>query len=491
MTSAAWLLVWRTFSRSIGLISTLILARVLLPRDFGIVAMATTFSTIIDALSQIGVQDALVRRTDNDERLLDTAFTLQVARGLFTAILVAASGPAASWWFGEPRLVYMMLALAITLLITSFENVGIAEFRRSMRYRLVFLIFTIPRLASVIVTISMALLLKSYWALLIGGAASAIVRTAVSYVFHPYRPQFDLSRWRTLAGFSFWIWASCVVGILWDRIDVFVIGPKFGSVLLGAYVIALELACLPMTELVAPVSEALFAGFSRAQSGDSGSARHAPLVATMLVMVIMPITITISCASGYIVAALLGPHWVSAIPLVSILAWLCIFSPLSSVCNTVLIANGFVSSAFLSKAIATAVKVTVLLIATSIFKRLDLIAGVMTGCVAIESCAYLVFLQGLKDVRLPSMLLPMSRILLAGGLVVLVLWQFGLAWQPITMPSPKAFLYSAGAGLIVVSLFSSFLLALWWMSGLPAGPETRLFELVRNFLRPLFMRIVR
>src|SRR5579859_163090 len=172
--SAAWLMGGRLFSRSIGILSTLILARVLLPGDFGIVAMANTFSAILDSLSQIGVQDALVRRKDDSRDLFDTAFTLQAGRGVITCFILAVSGPLASWWFGEPRLVYIMVALGATALVGSLENVGISEFRRNMRFGMVVSLLTVPRFLAAAVAVTAALLLKSYWALLIGGGASAI-----------------------------------------------------------------------------------------------------------------------------------------------------------------------------------------------------------------------------------------------------------------------------------------------------------------------------
>jgi O-antigen/teichoic acid export membrane protein len=488
---AVWLLAWRFISRGIGMISTLILARVLVPSDFGIVAMATTFSTMLDTLSQIGVQDALVRRADNNRDLFDTAFTLQVGRGILTLIILSASGPVASWWFGEPRLVPLMMALGGIAFISSLENVGIVEFRRGMRYSMVFSLLTIPRVLSVLFAISAALILKSYWALLIGMASSVTIRTVTTYIAHPFRPRFSLAGWRHLAGFSFWIWAACIVGILWDRIDVFVLGPIFGSALLGLYVIALELASLPMTEIVSPVSDALFAGFSRARTSTSSSAHHAPVVAVMLVMVIAPITITISCASGYVVAALLGPHWSAAAPLISILAWLCLFSPLSNVCNTVLVANGHVMRGFVGKAIATAVKLAVLLIAASMTKRLDAVAAAVTGCVALESCAYLLLMSDLPDVRLRTMMAPISRAIAAGLLTVLVLHQLGWAWQSVTMPSPQAMFYGAAIGLSAASLYAVFVALLWLAAGRPAGPETRFLELAGNFIRPLMLRFSR
>ena len=174
------------------------------------VAMATTFSAMLDSLSVIGVQDALVRQQGKDRKLFDTAFTLQAGRGVLTAVILSAAGPLASWWFGEPRMISMMMAIGATAFITSLENVGIAEFRRNMRFGMVFWLLTVPRIVSIIVAISAAILLRSYWALLIAGGASTVVRTVMSYVLHPFRPKLSLAGWKLLAGFSVWIWITAI-----------------------------------------------------------------------------------------------------------------------------------------------------------------------------------------------------------------------------------------------------------------------------------------
>ena len=130
---ATWMMAWRMVTRFLGLASTLVLARVLMPADFGLVAMATTFGAAVEALSQLGLQDALVRHRDG-ERLMDTGFTLQLGRGLATGVVVAASAPAAAWWFTEPRLIPILMILAATSVVAGAENIGIIVFRRDMRF---------------------------------------------------------------------------------------------------------------------------------------------------------------------------------------------------------------------------------------------------------------------------------------------------------------------------------------------------------------------
>ena len=123
----AWLLLWRIVSRSLGLVSTLVLARLLMPSDFGLVAMATAFSLGVEALSQLGLQEALVRRREQGLDLHHTAFTLQSCRAVTTGFVIASGAPAAAWWFGEPRLVTVLLMLAG---LTVLNGAGECGYRR-------------------------------------------------------------------------------------------------------------------------------------------------------------------------------------------------------------------------------------------------------------------------------------------------------------------------------------------------------------------------
>jgi lipopolysaccharide exporter len=324
---------------------------------------------------------------------------------------------------------------------------------------------------------------------LAGIVMSQVARVTMSYVVHPFRPSFQISGWRELAGFSFWTWAAAAASVVWDRADPFVLGPVIGSAQLGLYLLALELAILPITEIVSPVADALFAGFALAQKRGTSSIHHAPIVAATLMMCIMPITITLSCGSGYVVAALLGPKWIAANILVNVLAWLCLFSPISFVCSVVLTANGFVKRNFLGKVIVSAIKLLVMLITVSMTSRLDLIAVSVTVCVAVESCAYSLLLRGLSNGKSDPIAGAITRTVIAGSVVVIALYWAGLAWRPVSMPSLQAFLYSAGLGLVVLIFYVFFILGLWQLAGRPAGPETQLLSLAKMYMRLVVQRL--
>jgi O-antigen/teichoic acid export membrane protein len=475
--AATWMVAWRALTRILGLASTLVLARVLLPADFGLLAMATTFAAAVEALSQLGLQDALVRHPDG-ERLRDTGFTMQLGRGIATGLVVALAAPVAAWWFAEPRLVPVLLILAATSVLAGAENIGIVAFRRDMRFDRQFALLSGPRVLQVAVTIPLALVLHNYWALLAGIVVSRLARTAMTYAVHPYRPRLRLAGWRELAGFSFWIWATCVASLVWDRCDPFVLGPVLGPGRLGVYLLALELATLPASELIFPAADALFAGFASAQRQGNSSVRLAPEVALAALMAILPLIITISCGSGYVVATLLGPKWAEAQGLIAILAWQGTFSPFSYVVSVTLVANGLVRRNFIANVVASTIKLAALVTAVSLTRRLDIVAAVTAGCVACESSVFLLLLKGTGEFRVRDLAGGFLRAALATGITVLVLYRCGLAWNSVAMPSLPAFAHGLLIGVVTLLLYTTSLLAAWFAAGRPTGPERRLIDAV-------------
>jgi lipopolysaccharide exporter len=481
LTGAMWLVLWRMVTRVLGLASTLVLARILVPADFGLLAMASTFAAAIDSLSQLGLQDALVRRIADDRALFDTAFTLQAGRALLTSSIIVVSAPVASWWFNEPRLVPMLLVLAAGAIIAGLENVGIIEFRREMRFDMQFKLLSIPRLLQVATTIPLAIAMQSYWALMIGIIVAKLARTIMTYIVHPYRPALRIAGWRELAGFSFWTWTTCVAAVVWDRCDPFVVGPVVGTARLGVYLLAFEVAILPVSELIAPATDALFAGFASAQK-QGGAIQQAARVALMLLMGIVPLIVTISCASGYVVAALLGPKWAEAQPLIAILAWQCVFSPFSNVCSVALVAHGRVRLNFIGNVIASAVKLAALLVVVSLTSRLTVIAAVTAACVAAESAIFLLLLTRVGDLRLRRVAAGVCRIALATGVTLIAVQQSGFAWQRIDMPVLPALVGGGLIGCAVAGIYAAALCGIWFMSGRPDGPELDMMKIVAERL---------
>ncbi len=486
---AGWLVAFRMFTRTLGVISTLVLARLLVPSDFGLVAMATTFSAAVDALSQIGVQDALLRRPEDDRSLFDTAFTLQMLRALVTGCIIALSAVGVGRWFHEPRLVPVLLVLAVVSVGNGFENVGIVEFRRSLLYHNQFVLQAVPRIAGVVTTITMAFVLRSYWALLCGQCVGAAVRVATSYSLHPYRPRLALADWRKLAGFSFWLWLTSLACLVWDRCDPFILGPVLGTAQLGLYLLAVEVATLPTTELVQPAADVLFAGFSAAHKEGTDTIALALSVATTLLLIVAPMAIGISAGAGYVVDALLGAKWQAAQPLIYVLAFLCLFSPFSWIGSSALMARGFVRSNFVANLAASAMKVVILTAVVATTGTIMHMAVASVVIIVLEAGIFVGVLAHSGFVNFRAVRAAWLRIIAAGAAALVAAGYTGLAWQPVQSATLPALLSGAALGMVVISVFAAADYAAWYVMGQPEGPETRLVGIARGVVSPLSGRL--
>jgi lipopolysaccharide exporter len=177
---AGWVIAWRMVSRNLGLISTLVLVRLLQPSDFGLVALAGGLIASVDSLSAIGVTDALIRARDPDRDLYDTGFTLNALRSIATALIIALIAWPVGNFFADSRLTVVMLALSVGTLLGAAENIGTVDFRRYLEFHKEFSLNVWTRVAGVLPTLATAAIWHSYWALVTGLLLMRAVRIPLS-----------------------------------------------------------------------------------------------------------------------------------------------------------------------------------------------------------------------------------------------------------------------------------------------------------------------
>lgn len=187
-SGAAWMVSARVIDKVLGLISTLILARLLAPADFGLVAMAVSIVALSELLSAFSFDTALVANAKPPESHYHTAWTLNVLFLGCTAILVTAFAYPASILFDDPRLVPTIAVLGLSLAIQGFENIGIVAFRKEMRFGKDFAFMLSKRVIGPCVTLPVAFATRSHWALVVGIVASRSACILLSYSMHPFRP---------------------------------------------------------------------------------------------------------------------------------------------------------------------------------------------------------------------------------------------------------------------------------------------------------------
>jgi lipopolysaccharide exporter len=309
----------RMADRCIGVVSTLILARLLTPGDFGLVAMATAIAGVLDLLGAFSFDLALIQNSNATRKHYDTVWTFNVIFGLFCGLCLILLANTAAAFYSEPQLAAVMYVLSVSYFVNAFTNVGVVAFRKELNFAKEFKFIFWRRIATFVVTVAGAYFLRSYWALLWGMTVGRLLSLVMSYTMNSYRPRLSLAASAELFRFSKWLLLNNALFFLLHNGCNFVIGRLFGAPALGVYMVSYEISSLPSTELVAPINRVLFPGFSKMKDVEQISQTYLKLLG-LITLTILPIGIGIAAVAAPLVMAMLGPKWLTAIPVIQVLA---------------------------------------------------------------------------------------------------------------------------------------------------------------------------
>lgn len=477
---AAWMVTLRLSDRLLGLVSTVILARLLVADDFGLVAMAMTFIALIELAGAFSFDVVLIQHRDPQRAHYDTAWTLNVAFALLCAALTAAmSGPAAAF-YAEPRLGPIMLVLAAGWALQGFENIGIVEFRRRMDFRRDFAFMFGRRLLAFAVTVSMAIAFRSYWALVAGQVVGRLASVGLSYAMQPYRPRFSLAARHELFSFSSWLLVSNLIGFALARLPHFITGRLYGPASLGLYTIAEDFARLPSTELSAPINRATFPGYARL-AGDLEALRRVYLdVIGVSTAVTLPAAAGLAAVAVPLVDVVLGPKWREASTVLAILAVSGAIDLVNSNNNAAYLALGRTRLA----AGLDAVRLTGLVACAAVFVPQLGFLGLPLACLGAAavtvSVSYLAIRYTLQ-LRFRATLRAVWRQAFATIVMALVVHGFfGGRPAPGAAQALRQLLEGIASG---VAIYAAILFGAWALAGRPAGAETFFINRAQDLLR--------
>ena len=310
-----WMVGLRWALRGIGLVSTITLARLLTPRDFGVVAIAMLLVGALETVSDTGQKLALIRHPQPSRAHYDSAWTMSVLIGCGLAAVITAAAPLSLDYFHEPDAVSVIRWLALRALLGGLENPGVADFRRTLNFSLDFRYAVAQKLGAFVITLAAAIVLRNYWALVIGIVASRAFGIVLSYILHPHRPRPDLSAVRDLWSFSFWILADNIAFYLVGKVDQTVVGGIAGAGAMGRYSVASDVASSPVQEIAYPATHAQFPVIARVQN-DPERAREGFLGLLGAVAAICAAAGTgVSLIAHDFTGVVLGQQWIGIAPL--------------------------------------------------------------------------------------------------------------------------------------------------------------------------------
>jgi O-antigen/teichoic acid export membrane protein len=473
---AFWMIALRWAIRLTGLVSTVILARLLSPRDFGIVAMAMIVVGTLEIFNQTGQVLVLIRLENPTKAHYNSAWTVSFLIGLFIAVVILLIAPFTVAYFHEPRVIPVMQCLAFRALVGGIENVGTIDFRRDLNFNRFFAYNVYPKLIAFVVTISAAIAWRNYWALVAGILTGEAARVVLSYTMHPHRPRFTLAEVSGIWSFSIWTFIRTIGGFLHTQIDQIAVGGISGSAAMGRYAVASDVAASPSREINEPMLSVLYPVMSRLQH-DKAALRDVFLrTLGWSAIICISTSVGVAMVAEDMSNLVLGPKWAGIGPLMS---WLSIGAGIIGLSSG---AYPLFDALGLPHIGARMIWIRLLILGAVVVPVAFLTRSLMDVAI-VRAIASAVFIPGLyfavsrlTGISFGDYIRCLWRPFAAAAVMAAMIFVLNI-W--VSSPGPVRLFADVFTG---VAVFNIVVLGLWMLSGRPTGPEMDVLATLRRFV---------
>ena len=478
-TAAAWTVAFRWLDRLVGLLSLAILARFLSPDDFGIVGYVMLVIGFLELVTAMSTDAELIRHKQADRSYYDAAWTMNCLRGLALTVAMLALIQPATIFFKEPRLATVMLPLALLPLIGGFENVGIVEFRKQLSFDREFRFLLTSRILGTLAMIALAFALRTYWALVAGSLLRAVLRVALSYGFHPFRPRLGFAQIPRIFRFSRWMMLQSLAAGLYDRLPGLLVGNQWGTSALAYFNFAKEMADLSASEVRAPIRRALYPGL--AQIADERARVGDALVSSagMLALLTTPIPLGIALVADDLVPIFLGPQWSAAIPL---LPPLCLAGAVAAIGTNSHLAFMALNQAHIAAwaAVFRVLLLVVLLVLVAPWYGILGVAYAIAGVVFVVTLADYALVSVVLKIDARKLVATVWRSVAAAAVMAIAVGLERAGNAPASNLAGHAWSIAVSAAL-GAAVYVGCVWGLWIVGGRSEGAETRLIALAQDY----------
>jgi O-antigen/teichoic acid export membrane protein len=321
--SGIWMTATKFAARSLQIVLLIVLARLLSPRDFGLVGIALLTLAATKQFTNIGLNAALIQQVDeNVDRYLNTTWSLEIARGLFIFGVLVLGAPLIATLFSEPKSVPIIRVLALSPVLYGLRNPGVVYFKKHLNFHRDFLYQTSGSVTQFVVGVAYALYSPTVWALVVASVSRPGIKLLLSYVLHDYRPwpEFDWEVARELVNFGKWITGASILGWFYSQGDDAFIGWFISATALGFYQYAYRIADTPATEVSGIISSITFPAYSTLQNDKEQLQQALVQSIRFISFVAFPMAFGTALIAPSFVPAVLGEEWMPAIVPMQILA---------------------------------------------------------------------------------------------------------------------------------------------------------------------------
>ena len=300
----------------------MVVARLLQPEDFGLVAMATIFTAVLELFSSAGLSMATVQKSTIDNEQISTLFWINIAVGILLGLLCLLIAPLVVTFYREPRLFWVMAAMGAGFIFSAAGVQHVALLQRSLRYTALAAIEFSCQFASLGIGVGVAIAGYGYWALVAATISMPALMTVCAWratAWIPRKPRLDADV-GSLLHFGGTVTVNGVISYMTYNFDKFILGRVWGADQLGHYGVASQLLNLPTSNINTAIGGVMFSVLSRLQNDLASFKSYFLKAYSLIIAMTLPITIFSAVFADDVIAVILGPQWSDAVDIFRLLA---------------------------------------------------------------------------------------------------------------------------------------------------------------------------
>ena len=322
ITGLKWSAFERFSSQGLAFIFNIVIARILIPADYGIIALIAVFMGVSQVIINGGFAAALIRKQDRTEEDFSTVFYYNVLAGIFLYLLLFIAAPWIADFYKMPILIPVTRVAGLNMIIASFSTIHITKLTIAVNFKTLAKISFISTVITGMVGIFMAYLGYRVWALVFQGLAASVLSTILLWTYVKWKPLmiFSTASFRNLFGFGSKLMLSGLLDTLYNNLYQMIIGKKYTTTDLGYFTRATMLVQLPSNNITEVIQRVTFPVLSEMQQDLKALTSNYQRLLKMSAFIIFPIMVFLIALSEPLVRLILTDKWLPIVPLVKILS---------------------------------------------------------------------------------------------------------------------------------------------------------------------------
>jgi O-antigen/teichoic acid export membrane protein len=322
--------------------SIVVLARLLTPRDFGLIAMVMVVTGFVMRFKDMGLSVATIQKAEINHAQISTLFWINLLVSFFLMLVTAALAPAISWFYGEQRLTWITVALASGIIFGGVTIQHQALLRRQMRFGILAAIDIFSISIGIFAAIITAWYGAGYWSLVIMQLSTVVSNAIIAWFACGWRPGLPARRSgvREMLAFGGHFTSYSLMNYFARNTDNLLIGKFWGAGQLGLYSKAYALLMLPIQQITTPVAAVAIPALSRLQNESERYRAYYCQAISMIAFITMPLVAMLAALSDEVIVIVLGRQWIGASPIFKVLAFAAFFQPVVSTTVCVYVSLG-------------------------------------------------------------------------------------------------------------------------------------------------------